>query len=230
MRIENRYLSILYKLILIFLAGWGLSLQLGLDQGQLHLSSLIYYTLQSNLLCFIFLIVTVIHLCRHLHDGKHSFSYAPRFKGALVVCIMITFLIYHFLLRPSFFSMDDGSRIFSISNLLLHYIVPLMFFGDWLLFDRKGRIRKTDPFLWLFIPLAYFIFAVIRAQIGGGMPYGTNRYPYFFIDIDALGVGQVLLNVLAVGISVLILGYILYALDFFLFKMCRKSLDDSYFL
>jgi hypothetical protein len=95
-----------------------------------------------------------------------------------------------------------------------------MTLADWLLFDKKGRLKKLDPVKWLLIPLAYFAFAMVRAQFSTFA--ADNRYPYFFIDIDKYGVGQVALNVLVVGAGFAVLGYVIYFVDLIMSKKLTK--------
>jgi hypothetical protein len=138
------------------------------------------------------------------------------------MCITLTLLIFHFLLRPTLFSMSDGaSYVSSPANIIVHYVVPLMVLTDWLLFDRKGMFKKTDPLVWTIIPWAYFAFSLVRAQFAA-FSNSDSRYPYFFIDIDKYGVGQVALNVLLIAVSYVTLGYILYLIDLGLSKISRR--------
>jgi hypothetical protein len=89
---------------------------------------------------------------------------------------------------------------------------------DWLLFDKKGQFRRLDPVKWLLIPLAYLIFALVRAQFATFANTGSH-YPYFFIDIDQYGVGQVALNCFLIGLGLLALGYVIYLVDLGLSKI-----------
>ncbi|MCC8154344.1 MAG: Pr6Pr family membrane protein [Tannerellaceae bacterium] len=150
----------------------------------------------------------------------------PRFKGAVVFAITVTGLIFYFVLRPAMFSMGNTAYVNSMANTLVHYVVPLMTVFDWLLFDPKGQFKKFDPFLWLLIPYAYFLFTIIRAQTGGEILSTGSRYPYAFINIDQLGMGKVLVNVAGLILIFLILGYIYCGIDYFF----RKRVPDDTFL
>lgn len=105
-------------------------------------------------------------------------------------------------------AMTQSSRWASGYRILL-----IMVILDWLLFDPKPTYGPADPLKWLGIPLAYFIFAVLRAQLGGELRGVNSRYPYFFIDVDALGIGPVLLNVLLLSVGFLCIGYVLFGVD-----------------
>lgn len=105
-------------------------------------------------------------------------------------------LVAHFLLGARF---SMGSSM-GISMLLVHYVVPIMTISDWLLFDKKGSMKKTSPLIWAIGPLAYFAYIMVAAQMGG-------RYPYPFIDVDMLGWSRVLVNGAGLTVFFIALGY-----------------------
>lgn len=143
--------------------------------------------------------------------------FAPRLKGAVTMMIAVTFIVFACLLAPLRNTMlgenSSASSIYSVSNILVHYVTPLLVIFDWLLFDKKGQYRRYEPFLWLIIPYCYLVFALIRAEVGGMLPVVNSRYPYFFIDVDQLDWGGVALWVLGITIFFIVLGYILVLLD-----------------
>lgn len=214
MEIKNRIIPLVFRLILLIGCGIGLYLNSGLPNGALNLGMLNFYTILSNLVCFVFF---AYMLARVIADIKRSgitgVSTAPRFKGAITMMITVTLLIYHFMLMPQLFTMSSAYSAFSPADVLVHYFTPIMTILDWLLFDEKNKYRWYDPILWLILPLTYFVFAVIRAQVGGVLPAIGSRYPYFFMDIDALGLPAVLLNVLVLVLAFLLLGYVIYLIN-----------------
>ncbi len=219
MEIKNRIVVVTFRIFLLVGCLIGLYLNSGLPSGALNLQMFNFYTILSNAVCFIFfvfLLVKVIFEIRNL--GIRGISTAPRFKGAITMMITVTFLIYHFVLLPQSFTMTSDYRPFSLPDILVHYYVPIMTILDWLLFDEKNKYRWYDPFIWLVLPYAYFIYAIIRAQLGGVLTAIGSRYPYYFMDVDAIGVTNVLWNVLFLSIAFLLLGYIIYAINKIHFK------------
>jgi hypothetical protein len=212
--IKNKWLKIGFRLLLVGLCLWGILLNV-LSAGNWS-EILSYYTIQSNLIIMLFFVGLIIYtLLRHNQPLPPNYY---TIKGTVMMCIILTLLIFHFLLRPTLFSMGAGDYVNSPMNLLVHYVVPLMTIADWLLFDRKGAFRKFDPLFWTIIPWAYLGFSLIRAQFATFSNSGSH-YPYFFIDIDALGVGQVIINVIIIAIGYVALGYIIYFIDFGLSKI-----------
>jgi hypothetical protein len=187
-----------------------------LGGGAAVLNTLSYYTLQSNIVVLVFFVAWLIY--SYLRRDRAPSARYYTIKGGVIVCIALTLLVFHFMLRPTMFAMGGGdSYLVSPANLIVHYVVPLMTLADWLLFDKKGQFRRLDPIKWLLIPLAYLIFALVRAQFA---TFGSgSRYPYFFMDIDKYGVGQVAINCLFITFGLLVLGYVIYLVDLGLSKI-----------
>jgi hypothetical protein len=180
-----------------------------------------FYTVQSNIIVLLFFVGLVIYSLTHRNKPLPQTYHT--IKGAVVACITLTLLIFHFVLRPTLFAMTNGAEYAtSPSNMLVHYAVPLMTLADWLLFDRKGAFRKFDPLIWTVIPWAYLGFSLIRAQLATFASSGS-RYPYFFIDLDKYGIGQVALNILFIAVGYVALGYAIYLLDLGLSKLAKPK-------
>lgn len=147
---------------------------------------LCYFTTQSNILvAILFAILAAGSLIQLLGEGRRGPVYhiRPGLQLAVVFFIQITFLVYASMLSTSLFSMGRGM---GIANILLHYGTPLLALGDWLLFMPHGQVKYKHAGLWLVYPAAYLAFAFIRAELGPPF-FDGSRYPYFFMDADALG-------------------------------------------
>lgn len=201
---SSKKCSAAWKGIVFLSAMAGVLLQCGIFSSKPDFSVLNYYTLMSNILCAVYFLPAVFYTLNN--PGK---TMLPQFKGALVMCITVTGLVYHFMLAGKF----EMQGTLLISNILLHYVVPLMTVLDWILFDRKGYYNRYSPFLWLIAPLAYFLYVIVRVAGGAFLgPYGS-KYPYYFMDIDVLGFGTVMLINLAMAVFFVILGYIIVWID-----------------
>jgi hypothetical protein len=200
-----------YRAILVAACLCGLTMTFGMSRSGGVWDMLSYYTVQSNIIVLLFFVGLVIYNLKHRGEELPPNYYT--IKGAVITCITLTLLIFHFVLRPMLFSMAaDAEYATSLPNVLVHYVVPLMTIVDWLLFDRKGAFRKLDPLFWTIIPWAYLGFSLIRAQFATFAATGS-RYPYFFIDIDKYGVGGVAINVLCIAVGYVALGYVIYFVD-----------------
>jgi hypothetical protein len=204
------------------MGGIGLSIITGLYSGRFNINSLIYYTTLSNLLCFLFYIpLTIRNAINIKNSNEAAIIFFPRLKGAFILMITVTLIIYHSLLanfQLPFFTRGDGDLSNYLQNLLLHYIVPVMVIFDWILFDPKRTFSVFDPLYWLSIPIIYAVFALIRAEVGGMLQVQGHptRYPYFFLDIDEIGWSGMIVYVIIFALVFALLGYIIWALDRFI--------------
>lgn len=213
MTISNRMMALVFRAVLMFDCLIGLYLTSGLPQGQLSLQMFCFYTILSNVVCLVFFAWLLARTARVLRtDGIRGTVSTPRFKGAITMMITVTMLIYHVLLRPEAFTMG-GYTPFTAADVLVHYVTPTLTILDWVLFDKKRRFRWYDPLIWLAVPFAYFVFAMVRAEIGGLLTSVNSRYPYSFIDVDLLGAGTVARNVLILAAGFCALGYAIVGVD-----------------
>ena len=148
MYIHNKFFNLIYKAIIVIVCFYGLYLDLGVWKGEIDWYMLNYFTILSNLFCLIYFLPAFVINLALAAQKKPIITFAPRIKGAVVFCITVTMLIYHFILAPFDFTMHDPGSVHSIANLILHTIVPLMTIFDWILFDEKGKYKGYDPLLW----------------------------------------------------------------------------------
>ncbi|MDR3125641.1 MAG: Pr6Pr family membrane protein [Candidatus Nomurabacteria bacterium] len=216
MYIHNLKLATVFRVLLVAVCLYGLVAIFSVSgfSGQELLS---FYTIDSNIAVLAFFSWLLFYTWRR--PKQELPSWCLTVKGAVMFGIVLTFLVYHFILSPTLFSVSDGQWAFAQSpmNIALHYIVPLMTLVDWLLFDKKGNFKRWMPLVWLAIPSVHLVFVLIRAQFSTFSLTGSH-YPYFFIDIDTYGIGQVALNVLGLAVCLIILGYIFYLIDWALTK------------
>ncbi len=140
-----------------------------------------------------------------------NFAYRPRMEGAIVFCISVTGIIYALLLAPTDMA---SANLFTFKNIILHYVGPTMVVLDWLLFCPKGRLRISDPLLWLLIPLTYFGYILLRSTFAGNIGPTESPFPYPFIDPEVQGGwGAMLQGVTIIAIGMAALGYLIYFLD-----------------
>ncbi|MDW8758542.1 Pr6Pr family membrane protein [Streptococcus suis] len=163
---------------------------------------LMYYTVQSNLLVSVFAVYMVYAMYKGLDLQSAKFL---RLKAAVTMSIMITCVVYHFMLAPL---VDDFCRV---ENLLCHYIVPLYFLLDTLLVDRQGQYKWFDPIWWTTLPLFYMVFALINGFfIKIPIPDAKDSpFAYFFLNVPKYGWSYVLTYAGTIFVAYLICGFML---------------------
>lgn len=199
-----------FRFLLVIGCGIGLALLLGIFEGRFEANQLIFYTIQSNLLIFFgYLYLIAKSLVASVSTKRNvAFDFSQNVMGALTLIIVITGLIYNFILVPSIPSTSEYA-VNSLSDFLVHTYTPVMVFVDWLLFADTRPLKKIKPWTWAVLPLLYWVFTIIRAQIGGPIAGFDSYYPYFFIDAIDLGWPRVFLNVIVLLIFFVIFGYLM---------------------
>ncbi|MGX7419810.1 Pr6Pr family membrane protein [Carnobacterium gallinarum] len=213
MRIKNHNFANVYRFLFLLVCGYGLYLNSGLVNGKLELGYLWFYTILSNLVCFIYYFYLEIQSIRGFPYQETS-----RMKGAITMCITVTLVVYHFLLVPNAFEMNPEYTIFSLGNLIVHYIVPILVLLDWLLFDKKGVGKVNDPILWLLLPFSYFLAVFMRALILKTPLVGKSLYPYYFMDSQQIGTAGVAITIIFLVLLFLCIGYCIFGVDLVLSK------------
>jgi hypothetical protein len=149
-----------------------------------------YYTILTNLFCTI---VATAFSVQRAPESRWSAWREPWVVTAATVSIVMVGLIFHVLLRAQY----QPTGIAAVTNLIHHYIVPVVFAIFWWRVVPRGSLVWGDVGRVFAYPAAYLVYVLMRGEIGG-------VYPYFFIDVRNLGYAQVLIN--ASAISALFVG------------------------
>jgi len=115
------------------------------------------------------------------------------------------------MLRP-FLLTSDGYDPTTLRDFLVHVLTPLLVFGDFLLFDRRGEVGIYEPLKWMAFPALYWVYTIIYTALGGTFYLSddaTSQYPYFFMNIAEYGP----LPIFVVALSVVLIGYCLFWVD-----------------
>ena len=206
----KHYKLVFYSRIFLFLAAFtGVYLEIAKHGG---FGMLLYYTVLSNLLVAIFTLY-LLKIMSRLGENWHRPSLL-RLKGGVTMSIMITCVIYHFLLAPI------ATNFYTLENFLCHYIVPLWFLADTLLFDKQGQYKIWDPVVWTILPLLYMIFAlfnglVLKLEVPNSK---VSPFPYFFLNVNK-GWDVVFKWCLIIFVAYMVAGFIFYLIK----QIKRKS-------
>jgi hypothetical protein len=218
LRVRNTGVSAAYKALIAVTGLYGLLLVFGIFDGRCDVSMLRFFTVLSNLLCVLYFTADIIFIIRTRNTDVPPVWF-PALKGITTMAITVTLLVAHFVLGMRF----TMAGSLSMTLVITHYVVPLLTIADWLLFDPKGLMTFRAPLLWAVGPIAYFVYAMIAARIGGGIGYGGSRYPYPFMDADKIGWWNVLLTVLVLTAFFIALGYVWVLVDKALAKAAARK-------
>lgn len=193
-----------YRLVAGLAGVIGVSMQIAKDGWGM----LLYYTVLSNILVFGFMFYLVYAEFKAGSVNNHRTLL--RIKGGVMMCITLTFLVYHFMLGPRVAPAD----FWNVRNFLVHYIAPLAMIIDTLILDRRQSYDRLDPIKWMSVPIAYLIFAIINGQwLKLAIPGAVDSpYPYYFLNVDKYGVQSVVIYCVVIAIAYALLGYVLMGL------------------
>jgi hypothetical protein len=124
--------------------------------------------------------------------GRLGWFRDPVFKAGMAGIMMLVMFFYHFMLAPY---LPDLPQAIEISNVLLHYITPVLFLAWWAAWSPHGALRYRDVPLMLVPGLAYVAYIELRGPLAG-------EYPYTILDPDYAPPGGAAAGPLTVAFSV----------------------------
>ena len=144
---------------------------------------LAFFTILTNLLVAVMLTLSL--LAPSTRAGRF-FARAETITGITANIILVA-LVYNALLLH--LNTQQGWRF--VTDLLLHFIVPILTVVYWWAAVRTAPIRWTGAIAWAGYLIAYFFYAVARG-------FFTGFYPYYFINVPQQGLLAVVMNALGV--------------------------------
>ena len=215
MKQAKRYVSIIFKCLILLSAVTGILLQCEVGTSNFSLYSFRMFTTLSNLAVAVFYLAYLIFELRKPASAENSMKFRYC-KFLITMSIMLTGLVAHFMLRGMFDGMDTIAKA---GLTLLHYVVPIGTFLDWLIFDVKGKATWGMPLFAALFPIVYVAVSMIAAQF----LTGDGKYPYPFLNVDTLGVGAVVLNIVLLSVAFLAVGYLGVVVDSGIKKLTERK-------
>jgi len=207
------------KISLCYKALVWVSLLLGIVLNLAHTTSvtalLSYYTLQSNILC---LVAFSIFIFMELRKRQYKNNIYYLIKGAIIITISITAIVYRIALAPVGFEMDSLQHAVSnkvFANFLVHTLSPILVIIDYFLFDKKGKFKRYYPLIWIIIPSNYALYVYTYSAHGGEFFNigGSRHFAYFFLDYTKLGISGVAKWMIVIFLGILAISYVFVCID-----------------
>ncbi len=133
---------------------------------------LLYYTVFSNLLCFIFYLYSIL---KKKFSNDISDSYI-RLKGLVLVSLIYTFIIYNFFMVPSGQVIAYSGHL--LTSCFVHVFTPVLVAIDCIINGKSKMLKYSDLLLYLLFMFIYGILVLIFQHAGIVFP-GNVNYPYF---------------------------------------------------
>ena len=138
-----------------------------------------YFTVWANVLIALAFTAPLLNPDRKLAD----FFMRPAVRAALATYIVMVSVVYHMLIVP--YWNPQGFTWLTATG--LNTVMPILYIIDWLFFAEKRPIFYKHLPYWLIFPTVYGVTSIIRGLF-------TNVYPYPFLNVAELGIGDVLFN------------------------------------
>lgn len=194
-------------MIVTVIAAWaGLAIQLyilinntpgnGMTPLQAVGRFLLFFTVLSNILVAASLSFVLVNP----RSVAGRFFSKTSVVAAITLYIFIVGMVYNLVLR----NIWQPTGLQKIADELLHVIVPVLYVFYWIFYAPKQSLQWKNIFTWLLFPAAYLVYAMARGATEG-------YYPYPFLDLNKLGAGEVILNVLLMLAAFTVVGLLLVA-------------------
>ncbi|SEB37163.1 Pr6Pr family membrane protein [Microbacterium hydrocarbonoxydans] len=161
-----------------------------------------FFTILSNLLAAIVLIIAAVWALRHRRDDEPE----PTWLAVLLACVstymIATGVVYNTLLRGV--ELPQGTTV-PWSNEVLHVIFPLFLLIDVLVAPRRRALGWRTVAVTAIFPLVWAVYTMIRANLITAPSTGNAWwYPYPFLDPRLVPGGYLGVAGYIVGIAIAI--------------------------
>lgn len=126
----------------------------------------------------------------------------PARLGGITLAMMLVGIVYALLLQ-GLLELSGGA---ALADLLLHKVTPILVPLFWLVFAPHRTLTSRDAIGWAALPLAYFVYALVRGRFEG-------VYAYPFLNVAKLGWPQVLATAVVMALCFLLAGQAMVWLD-----------------
>lgn len=189
-------------------------------------TALCYFTILSNFIAAIWLIVLAIYW--FTHAAKLSFIINPAVQGAVTLYIFITGAIFFGILSWAA-SVKINAILLIIVSAHNHFIIPAFVTALWFLpLSRQRLSLKIIPF-WLIIPFLYFVFSIVRGAFTGAYPYPFLNPQFLRATWGFLG-GYFLLIIVFISFLFIFMGFaalLIYLRNKFVIERCSALFATS---
>lgn len=134
-----------------------------------------YFTTWSN-------IVVAVTLTALYFNPERTGRIFNRLRNTGLLMITMTMVLYHLLLAGS----ANPQSWYALTNLLQHYVTPVITIAVWAVAGPRGRFSLSDTFVVFIIPIAYLAYTLVHGAI-------ASIYPYGFFNVIKYGYASVLM-------------------------------------
>ena len=216
--IKNRTAQLIFQTVYVTLGFVGVIACLGIfdNISELRWDFYVHFTNISNFLCIVVMTAGLIQTAKKKEDSY--VTAAPLLKFIGMLGILLTFLVFNLMLAGA--PDRDPQLNFRVGSLIFHVVLPILYIADWFLFYERKKCKWYYPIASIGFPLGYAIVLLIQALI---LNFNTSIhipttetpliYPYFFVNLDTLGVPGVLMWIAILAVAFVAVGFIFFGID-----------------
>ena len=215
---KNRTAQLIFQTIYCTLGLVGCVASLGIfdDINTIRWDFYVHFTNISNYFCLAVMFAGLIQTAKKREDSYVNALPLLKFIG--MIGILLTFLVFNIMLAGA--EGRDPQANWRIGSILAHVVLPVMYIADWFLFYERKKCKWYYPIVSVAFPVAYALFLLIQAVIlkfdsSILIPTTTTPliYPYFFLNVDKLGIPGVLMWLVILCVAFTAVGFVFLGLD-----------------
>lgn len=207
--IKNRTAQLIFLTVYCTIGLIGTIASLGFFDYTYRSDWYVHFTNLSNYICIGIVFAELVQTVKKKTDSY--ITVCPTFKFIGILMILLTFFAFNILLASAPDRLPELN--FKVNSITFHIVLPVLYVADWFLFYERKKVKWYAPLLSTIAPLVYVVFIFTRAWILDFNPDVPFLYPYFFLNLDTLGVAGVTKWVLILFSAFIAVGYILFAVD-----------------
>ena len=133
--IKNKIAQIVFQTAFCAIGIIGIVASLGIFDYTFRPDFYVHFTNLSNYLCIAIMFAELMQSIKKKEDDY--VTVLPRFKFIGVLAILLTFIVFNFLLAPA----REAYLNFKVNSVIFHIILPLMYIVDWFLFYERRQLN-----------------------------------------------------------------------------------------
>ena len=219
--VSKDFYKITYRILFVIVSGISVGLHASFNSVLFNAHKFSFYTVQSNIFCFLVMCVLLVMDLSNLDTSSKKVFY---FKGMALSAITCTFLIYHFAQAINIYSLRKIGIIgIPMDDFFAHYLTPLLYVLDWLIFQPKGFFLWRNIVTWLAFPILYLFTFLTRCFCNSETAFiYVQKFPYYFLNYENLGVKGFLHYICLMAIIMVSVNSLIICIDKLLYLRRKK--------
>jgi hypothetical protein len=154
-----------------------------------------YFTTWSNIMVAVTL--TALYL-----NPERTGRFFSSLRNTGLLMITMTMVLYHLLLA----GVANPQSWYALTNLLQHYITPVITIAVWAAAGPRGRFPFSHTFTVFIIPITYLVYTLVHGAI-------ASVYPYGFFNVIKYGYASVLMLMGGVIVGGYVVALVFYGVE-----------------